>query len=94
MDIKYINKKSKIYLVAPSFGCTTSPYFERLNKAIPKLEKLGHTIIVGDNCFKAEGKCASNTPTLRAKEFMDAYESDAEAIISVGGGEMMTEILD
>lgn len=94
MDIKYINKKSKIYLVAPSFGCTTSPYFERLNKAIPRLEKLGYTVIVGDNCFKAEGKCASNTPTLRAKEFMDAYESDAEAIISVGGGEMMTEILD
>ena len=94
MDIKYLNKNSKIYLVAPSFGCTTSPYYERLNRAIPRLEKAGHTVIVGDNCFKAVGKCASNTPELRAKEFMDAYRSDCNAIISVGGGEMMTEILD
>ena len=94
MVLKYLNKKSKIYLIAPSFGCTTTPYYERLNKAIPRLEKIGHTIIVGENCFKAEGLCSSNTPILRAKEFMDAYQSDAEAIISVGGGEMMTEILD
>lgn len=67
MNFKYINKKSTIYLVAPSFGCTTSPYYERLNKAIPRLEKLGHEVIVGDNCYKAVGKCASNTPKLRGK---------------------------
>ena len=94
METKYISKKSKIYLVAPSFGCNTSPYNERLNKAIPKLKSLGHEVIVGPNCFLAEGKCASNTPEKRALEFMNAYESDAEVIISVGGGEMMCEILD
>ncbi len=94
MQPKFINSKSKLYLVAPSFGCTTSPYNERLKKAIKQLRHLGHKVIIGDNCFLAKGLCASNTKELRAKEFMEAYESDAEAIISVGGGEMMYEILD
>ncbi len=94
MRANFINNKAKLYLVAPSFGCTTSPYFERLNQAIPQLEAKGHTVVVGPNCFKAEGPCASNTKELRAKEFMDAWESDAEVILSVGGGEMMYEILD
>ncbi|MCM1130322.1 MAG: LD-carboxypeptidase [Anaeroplasma bactoclasticum] len=94
MQPAFINKKSKIYLVAPSFGCTTSPYEERLYKAIEQLKNLGHEVIVGPNCFLAEGKCASNTPKLRAKEFMDAYKSDADCILSVGGGELMYEILD
>lgn len=90
----YINKNSKFYLVAPSFGCTTSPYKERLEKTLITLPKKGHEVMVGPNCFLAEGKCASNTPQKRAEEFMKAYESDAEVILSVGGGEMMVEILD
>lgn len=94
MQAPFLNKKSKLYLVAPSFGCTTHPYEERLHKAIQQLKHLGHEVVVGPNCFLAEGKCASNTPELRAKEFMDAYQSDADAILSVGGGELMYEILD
>lgn len=94
MQPKFLTKKSKLYLVAPSFGCTTHPYEARLQKAIEQLEHLGHTVVIGPNCFLSEGKCASNTPELRAKEFMEAYQSDAEAILSVGGGELMYEILD
>ena len=94
MQPKFLNNKSKLYLVAPSFGCTTSPYKERLEKAIITLQEKGHQVTVGPNCFLAIGKCASNSPEERAKEFMTAYESDADAIISVGGGEMMTEILE
>lgn len=90
----YIHKKSKFYLVAPSFGCTTSPYQERLEKTIEELPKKGHSVMVGSNCFKNDGKCCSNTAQERANEFMRAYQSDAEVILSVGGGEMMTEILD
>ena len=90
----YITKNSKFYLVAPSFGCTTTPYKERLEKTLITLPKKGHQVTVGPNCFLSDGICASNTPKLRAKEFMDAYESDAEVILSVGGGEMMVEILD
>ncbi len=94
MRPEFIKNTAKLYLVAPSFGCTTSPYEERLYKAIEQLKRLGHTLVVGPNCFLAEGKCASNTPKQRAKEFMEAYQSDADCIISVGGGELMYEILD
>ena len=57
----YINKNAKIYLVAPSFGCTTSPYKERLEKTLITLPKKGHEVIIGPNCFLSEGKSASNT---------------------------------
>ena len=93
MKPKYLKSNSKLYLVAPSFGCTTSPYEERLVKSISTLNNLGYSITLGENCYKDEGIAASNTPSLRAKEFMDAYTSNADAIISVGGGEMMIEIL-
>ncbi len=89
-----MNSNSTIYLIAPSFGCTTSPYQERLERAIKRLEALGHNVIIGPNCFLARGKAASNTPKKRASEFMNAYQSDADVIWSVGGGEMMLEILD
>lgn len=94
MKIPYINNKSKLYLIAPSFGCTTTPYKERLTQAIITLKEKGHEVIVGENCFLAEGICASNTKEKRANEFINAYKSDAEVIISVGGGELMTEILE
>lgn len=94
MKPDFIHSKSKIYLIAPSFGCTTTPYKERLERAIQHLKLLGHTVIIGPNCFLNKGKCASNTPKKRAQEFMEAYRSDADCIISVGGGEMMYEILD
>lgn len=94
MKAPYIQTNSKIYLVAPSFGCTTTPYKERLERAIVNLRKMGHTVIVGSNCFLAKGKCASNTPKKRAQEIMDAFTSDADCILSVGGGEMMYDILD
>lgn len=90
----YITNKIKYYFIAPSFGCTTSPYKERLEKAITTLTKKNHSVTLGPNCFSSLGKCCSNTAELRAKEFMDAFQSDAQVIVSVGGGEMMTEILD
>ena len=73
MKIPYLTKKSKLYFVAPSFGCTTTPYKERLQQALITLPKKGHQIIVGPNCFLQEGKAASNTPEKRANEFMEAY---------------------
>ena len=94
MKPKFIDKNSKFALVAPSFGCTTSPYEERLNKAINTFKELNIQLMLGNNIFKNEGKAASNTPILRGKEFMDAWNSDADAIISVGGGETMIEILE
>ena len=94
MKPKFINNNSKLYFVAPSFGCTTFPYEERLLKAMRELEALGYQIKLGKNCFKSEGIVASASKEERGEEFMDAYRSDCEAIISVGGGELMVEMLD
>lgn len=94
MKPKFISTHPTFYLVAPSFGCTTSPYKERLEKALNVFKKLNINIILGENCFKAEGIASSNTPQKRAEELMKAFESNADVILSVGGGELMVEILE
>ena len=91
--LNYLPEEGKISLVAPSFGCTTEPYKTRLEVAIKNLEELGFIIDKGPNIFLANSNCRSNTPKKCAKEFMDAYLGDSKAIISVGGGEVMNEIL-
>ena len=78
-----------IYLVAPSFGCTTYPYDEKLKLAIKNLKKLGFNLILGENIFKSEGLASSNTSELRGKEINDAFRSNADYVLSVGGGETM-----
>lgn len=93
MKPQFLTKSSKIYLVAPSFGCTTSPYKERLDKSIINLESYGFKILKGDNIYKNKQSDASNTAKKRAKEIMDAFSSNCEAVMSVGGGEVMMEIL-
>lgn len=90
---KFLNENG-IYLVAPSFGCTTSPYKERLEKSIEALKKMNIKVIEGSNIFKALGKAASNTPINRAIEIHDAFLSNACVVWSVGGGEVMLEILE
>ena len=94
MKPSYLEKNDIIYLIAPSFGCTTFPYEGRLKRAIKNFEKLGYKIHIGENVYKCDGICASSSSYNRAKEFMDAYESDAKIIMSVGGGETMVEILE
>ena len=86
MKPQFLTKNAKIFLVAPSFGCTTSPYKERLDKSIINLENYGFKIIKGENIYKDKKKAASNTPKKRAKEIMDSFNSDCDAIMSVGGG--------
>ena len=82
-----------IALVAPSFGCTTEPYLTRLDAAEAMWRKRGHPVLEGRNVRLAEGLAASASGKDRAKEFMDAYASDAKLILSVGGGETMCEML-
>ncbi len=91
---KYLEKDDVLYLVAPSFGCTTSPYKERMEASIPVLKELGYDVIEGKNIYKCKGIASSNTPRSRAKEIMDAFKSNASAVISVGGGELMDQILE
>lgn len=93
MKPNYLQKNDTIYLVAPSFGCTTKPYNIRLKKSISLFKKLEYNIIEGKNIWLNEGIMSSNNPIERANEIMDAYKSDASVVWSVGGGEVMCEIL-
>ena len=92
-QINYLKKGDKISLIAPSFGCVTEPYKTRLKVAIENLKDDGFIVDEGENIFLAKHKVRSNSAKKCAKEFMDAYMSDSNAIISVGGGEIMCEIL-
>lgn len=88
-----LSPNDKISVIAPSFGAATEPYITRYFASIKNFKRAGYEIIPGPNVNLAEGVAASNTPIERAKEFMDAYLSDSKAIISVGGGELMCEML-
>ena len=90
---EFLRKNDLIYLVAPSFGCTSEPYATRLDASIKNLRKLGYRIQEGRNVRLAEGCVASASPLERAKEIHDAFASDAKLILSVGGGELMDEML-
>ncbi|MCR5719182.1 MAG: LD-carboxypeptidase [Lachnospiraceae bacterium] len=90
----FIKKNDRIAYIAPSFGCTTEPYRSCFNNAIHKMESIGFLSDMGVNCFEDKGVGISNTPIQCAAEFMNAYSSENNnAIISVGGGELMCEIL-
>lgn len=83
-----------IYFVAPSFGVNLTYYKKRFNKALKNLDELGYKYIIGDNVYKAVGLVASNTPELRGKEINDAFKSNPDVVWSVGGGELMVQILE
>lgn len=90
---KFLKKNGSIGLVAPSFGCTTFPYKDKLNTAIKTLKEKGYTIIEGENIWSYY-KLASAPAKSRAEEFMKMYtESGSDFIMSVGGGEIMIDIL-
>lgn len=92
--MNYLKKGDKVYLVAPSFGCSYEPYITRLESAIKNFQEDGLDVIIGPNVYLAKNKARSNSSKKCAKEFNEAYlNSDAKAIISVGGGEIMCEIL-
>ena len=89
----YLQKGDLIYLVAPSFGCTIDPYATRLDVSIQKWKGKGFSIKEGPNVRLEEGIAASASPEARAKEIHDAFASNASLVLSVGGGELMNEML-
>ncbi|MCR5348167.1 MAG: LD-carboxypeptidase [Bacilli bacterium] len=89
----FLREGSSISLVAPSFGCATEPYATRLDVSIKHLKRLGYRVEEGPNARLAVGVAGSNVPELRGQEINDAFASDADLILSVGGGETMCETL-
>lgn len=90
----FLKENDLIYLVAPSFGCTSDPYATRMEAAIKEIKKRGYRVKEGRNIRRADGVASSAPAKERAEEFMDAYrDRQTKLILSVGGGELMNEIL-
>lgn len=90
----FLPQGGTIGFVAPSFGAASLPYDARFENTIKIFKNKGYKINEGPNCRLAEGVGKSNTSQKCAKELMDYYQNnDSDVIISVGGGELMCEIL-
>ncbi|MDO4475426.1 MAG: LD-carboxypeptidase [Lachnospiraceae bacterium] len=90
----FLADHGRIGFAAPSFGCSFDPYKAAFENALRRFEQMGFTCQLGPNVWSEEGIGISSTPPRCAAEFMDAWLSDtSDALISVGGGELMCEIL-
>lgn len=78
---------------APSFGCATEPYKTAFQCAMARFEKMGYRVLPGKNSGVELGIGISNSPEKCAAELMEFFTSEADCLISCGGGEMMCEIL-
>lgn len=92
---KSLNKGGTIGFVAPSFGCATEPYISGFKAAQATLKDMGYGLVLGPNCYSAEGVGISNTPKKCGDELTQYYCSkENDVLISCGGGELMCTILD
>ena len=92
---KFLEKKSTIGFVAPSFGCVIEPYHSAFKNALKKFQSMGYEVDLGPNCFLSDGIGISTKPEACGKELNDYYVSKNNSLlISCGGGELMCEVLD
>ena len=92
---EFLKVNGTIGFVAPSFGCNIDPYKTAFDHAQEKFKALGHSLVLGPNCYEGCGIGISNTPEACGKELTEGYLSvDSDVLISCGGGELMCEILD
>lgn len=88
----FLPEKGRVGLVAPSFGCASFPYAERMESAVEYLKKEGFDIVEGPNCRLSKGIGKSNSAIECAKELNEFMTEDkSDVVISVGGGELMCE---
>lgn len=91
---EFLKKEGTIGFIAPSFGCTFSPYLERFESALDKFHSLGYKTVEGPNARLAEGIGKSNTPEKCGREINDFFINNrSDVILSMGGGELMCEDL-
>ncbi len=82
-----------IGFLAPSFGCAAEPYRTAFQRALGRWREMGYQLLLGPNCYCDKGVGISNTPEKCGAEVMELFSSQADCLISCGGGEMMCEIL-
>ena len=91
---KPLKSGSTIAITAPSFGCTTEPYFSRYREAVRLFEERGYKVVSGATVSKDDGIGISTSPQVAAAELMEFYlDPSIDAVISAGGGELMCETL-
>lgn len=89
---EFLKPGGNIGFIAPSFGCTFSPYVEMLDQAQSTFKEMGYTITEGPNARLALGVGKSNSPKACGHEVNDFFINNrCDAIISCGGGELMCE---
>ncbi len=89
-----IRKNGTIGLAAPSFGCTIEPYKSRLDAAERNFKALGFGIAETPHVRLDEAIGRSGPADVLGDELNCAYLSpDTDAVISVGGGELMCEVV-
>lgn len=92
---EFLKEQGTIGFVAPSFGCNIEPYKTAFEHAQKKFKALGHSLVLGPNCYEGCGIGISNTPEACGEELTKGYLSgESDVLISCGGGELMCEILD
>ena len=91
---KFIKKDSKIAFIAPSLGAFIEPYHTRVKNAKQVLEAKGYIVECGPNTF-GSNKALSATKEECAKEVNHYFfDTSTDAVISVGGGELMYEVMN
>ena len=91
---KKIEQGKYIGITAPSGGITKEVDQPRLDNAIKNIEDMGYKVIETQN-VRTEEKGRSSSAKERTEQFMQLWENeDVRAIISAGGGDYLTEMLD
>lgn len=91
---KYLAEGGRIGFIAPSFGCSFSPYAEKFDSALKKLSELGYINVLGSNVRKSDGIGKSTKAVDCGAEINEFFLSDnCDVIMSCGGGETMCEDL-
>ncbi|MCM1189406.1 MAG: LD-carboxypeptidase [bacterium] len=90
---KNLPEGGTIGFLAPSFGCATEPYRTAFDAALKNWREKGYKLLTGPNCYADKGVGISNTPEKCGAEVMEMFASEADCLISCGGGELMCEIL-
>lgn len=90
----FLSQNATVGFAAPSFGCTSQPYKSAFESALGFFETHGKSVQIGENVYKEDGIGISSTPESCGAELTRMYcDENNDCLISVGGGELMCEIL-
>lgn len=91
---EFVKSNDTLGFVAPSFGVTIEPYKSAFENALKKFKELGFQTKIGPNVYRCDGVGISSTPENCGRELTDFYlDSEVQVMLSVGGGELMCEVV-